>query len=219
MNIKWLKSSFVGLLFVMGLPTQAQYLDPTANYFIQGRSVNPWELSLQFGQVKLKGNSGKTVRSSLVIEPASRNSENDVVKLTWKPKGIKTEWGSVDKNVMTLNLTNTQGSIDLSSVTNEAALAFDIKIIKAPKELVTLAMESNWDWKSRSEIPLKHVLTRLPKGEWLTLPIPIKCFDNGKLDFKKLTTLFMLQTSGRMQIELGDIRLTAYPRDKMNCSG
>jgi hypothetical protein len=218
--MRWLtKSSVILFVWILSPLLFAQNLDHNINYFLKGRSVGPWELSLQFGQVKLDGNNGKTARGSLVIEPSNRNGENDAVALTWKPKGIKTEWGTDDVNVMTLNLINTQGVIDLSSVKNDAALAFDIKVIKGPKELVTLAMESNWNWKSRSEFPLKQVLNRLPKDEWLTIPIPLQCFDNGKLDFKKLTTIFMLQSSGKMQIELGDIRLTAYPAAKVNCPG
>jgi hypothetical protein len=216
--MKWLtKSGIVLCIWVLSPLLLAQNLDHNINYFLQGRSVGSWELSLQFGQVKLDGNSGKTAKGSLVIEPTSRNTENDAVGLTWRPKGIKTEWGSVDANVMTMNLINTKGAIDLSSVKMDAALAFDIKVIKGPKEFVTLAMESNWDWKTRSEFPLKQVLNRLPDDKWLTIPIPLQCFDNGKLDFKKLTTIFMLQTTGKMQIELGDIRLTAYPADKVNC--
>ena len=210
--------TLIFLAFVLSSAvTQAQYLDPISNYLIQGRSVGPWELSLQFGQVKLEGNSGETARGSLIIEPAKRNSDNDVVALTWKPKGIKTEWGSDDLNVMTMNIINTQGAINLSSVKMDAALAFDIKVIKGPKELVTLSIESNWDWKTRSEFALKQVLNRLPEGKWITVPIPLSCFDNGKLDYEKITTIFMLQTSGRMAIELGDVRLTAYPADKVQC--
>lgn len=197
----------------------AEYLKPDINYFVQGRTIPPWELSLQFGQVKLDGNSGKTTRSSLVIEPSTRNIKNDAVKLTWNPKGIKNQWGSIDTNVMTLNLTNTKSLIDLSSVKMEAALTFDVKIIRSPKELVTLFMESNWNWKTRSTFPLKQVFNRLPKKEWVTVPIPLRCFDNGKLDFEKISTVFMLQTAGKMKLELGDIRLTAFPAENVRCPG
>lgn len=204
-------------LLVFSNVVNAQYLDSTINYFIQGRIVSPWELSLQFGQVKLDGNSGKTAKGSLIIEPVSRNSSNDAVALTWKPKGIKTKWGSVDVNVMTMNIINTQAHIDLSSVKKDVAIAFDIKVIKKPKELVNLSIESNWDWKTRSSFALKQVLNRLPENEWVTVPIPLICFDNGKIEYDKLTTIFMLQTAGKMKVELGDVRLMAYPADKVTC--
>lgn len=68
-----------GMALVLSTMLYAQYLDPNINYFTKGRVVSPWELSLQFGQVKLDGNSGKTARGSLIIEPATRTSENDVV--------------------------------------------------------------------------------------------------------------------------------------------
>ena len=211
------KSAMCLMLMLLNVPIQAQYFDPNINYFVQGRSVTPWELSLQFGQVKLEGNNGSTTRNSLVIKPAIRTSENDVVSLTWRPKGIKNEWGGDDINVMTMNLMNTQTTVDLSNVKMDAALTFDVKVIQSPNELVTLTLQSNWNWKSRSAFPLKQVLSRLPKKKWVSVPIPLRCFDNGTLDFEKITTIFMLQTAGKMKIELGDIRLTAFPADKANC--
>lgn len=211
------KSAIFLMLMLLNVPIQAQYIDPNINYFVQGRSVTPWELSLQFGQVKLEGNNGSTTRNSLVIKPATRNIENDIVSLTWRPKGIKTEWGGDDINVMTMNLMNTKAAVDLSSVKMDAALTFDVKVIQSPKELVTLSLESDWNWKSRSSFPLKQTLNRLPKKEWVSVPIPLRCFDNGTLDYEKITTIFMLQTAGKMKIELGDIKLTAFPADKLIC--
>ncbi|MCF2950268.1 hypothetical protein L0668_19325 [Paraglaciecola aquimarina] len=201
----------------MPLVIFANPLDHNSNYFVQGKGVGPWELSLQFGQVKLDNNSGKTVKGSLTASPTKKVKDNDSVSLTWRPRGVENEWGSADLNVLTMNIINTKGLVDISSVKDLAALTFDIKVNRKPKELVELMMESNWDWQTRSKFPLKNVLSRLPKKKWTTVPIPLKCFENDKLDFSKISTIFMLQTSGRMEIELGDIRLTGFPADKVKC--
>ena len=79
--------------------------DPNVSYIVAGESVVPWELSLQFGQVALENKSGETVRGSLVAEPASRNGENDAIRFTWSPKGVKSQWGTDDTSVQTISAT------------------------------------------------------------------------------------------------------------------
>ncbi|AWB65012.1 hypothetical protein C2869_00505 [Saccharobesus litoralis] len=216
-KISLLSFLFVALSLFVSVFASAQNLDANANYYIRGNNVGPWQFALQFGQVELQDKNAKTAKGSLIAKPAKKNSIGDALRLTWNPKGIKNEWGSENKNVLTATLTNSQWHTDLSSVVNGAALSFDIRVIKPPKKVVELTMESAWNWQQRSTIPLKNVLRRLPKKKWTTVPIPLKCFDNGKLDFSKITTSFMLYSQGKMDIEIGDIRLTAFPADKVKC--
>lgn len=212
-----LKTAFT--LFVCSSSVFANTLDSNINYYINGKSVAPWDMSLAYGKVILAESTGKTVMGSLMAKPASKKSENDALRLTWNPRGVKTEWGTVDKNVLTATLTNTQAQIDLSPVVQQAALAIDVKVIKRPKKLVDLTMECGWNWKCRSTIPLKEVLRKLPKKKWVTLPIPLRCFSNDNFDMSKVTSIMQLQTAGKMELELGDIRLTAFPADKVTCPG
>ena len=192
--------------------------DPNVNYIVAGNSVAPWELSLQFGQVAIENQSGETVRDSLVAEPASRNGENDAIRFTWSPKGVKNEWGSDDKSVQTISLINKMAQVDISSVVDQAALTMDVRVIKAPNKLVTITLESEWDWETRTGVALKSTLRQIPKKEWISVPIPLRCFlkDNEDFDFSKLTGI-QLQTDGKMQIEISDLRLTAFPPDQVDC--
>lgn len=211
-------SKLLGLsLIFLSLNLFAQALNAKTDYFIKGKSILPWELSLQFRQVKLENNTGKTLRSSLVARPASKNGENDAIRLTWKPKGIKNEWGGEDKNILTATLTNFQKHTDLAEYKKDGVLLIDVKVLKAPRNLVELTMECAWNWKCRSTIPLKNILTKLPKKKWISLPIPLKCFDDGKFDFSKVTTSFMLYTGGKMDLEIGDVRVVNFPNLNAKC--
>lgn len=193
----------------------AETPDPNSYYLHQGNSVEPWELSLNFGKVVLDGEkSGKTVRGSLTASPGTLNH---TVNLKWSPKGVKNEWGSENQNVLTMNVINRLNLVDLTSVVDQAALVFDVRVIRAPTKNVELTMECNWDWKCRSSIPLKQPLRSLPKKEWVSFPVPLKCFDKDGFDFSKLSTSFMLYSAGKMEIELGDIRLAAFPADQVQC--
>lgn len=184
--------------------------NPTIDYIVNGSAVTPWELALNYGQEKLDDNGeAKTTRGSLVLRPETNEERGEVVRLIWKPKGIKNEWGTIDKNILTATITNTMQMVDLSSVVSNAALTFDIKVNKAPKELVELTLESEWDWQQRASFPLKSVLKKIPAKEWVTLPIPLTCFSGGTLNFAKITSIMQLTTTGKMDVEISNIRLTA----------
>ncbi|WP_440875977.1 putative glycoside hydrolase [Thalassotalea sp. PLHSN55] len=186
------------------------------DYFVDGQSVGPWDFSLQFGKVKLENNKGKTLRGSLTAKPTSKNADNDAIRLTWKPRGIKNEWGSEDKNILTASLLNTQHVVDLSQYIDNGVLLIDMKVVKAPKKLVELTMECNWDWRCRSTFPLKNGLKKLPKNEWVSVPVPIKCFAKDNFDLSKVTTPFMVYTGGKMTIEIANIRVVSS-NDNLSC--
>ena len=208
---RWCVVAIAVLLSSSARGEQAE-TDPNIHYFYQGLVISPWELSLNYGKSLIDEEGvASTVRDSLVLKAVEGKSGNDGVQLKWNPKGIKTEWGGTNKNILTATLTNTGGSIDLSSVKDNAAIALDIMVLSPPKELVDWTIESEWNWKQRASFPLKHILKRLPQKEWVTLPIPLKCFDNGSINFSRITSIMQLSTEGKMNIVLGDIRLSALP--------
>jgi hypothetical protein len=204
--MNFFKSSSV-FLVLFSVKLLAVEHNAQTDYFINGKSLSPWELSLAFGQDKLENNSGKTLRGSLTAKPATKDNDNDAIRLTWKPKGIKNKWGTENKNVLTANVMNSINVTDLSSFVDNGVLLVDMKVVKPPKKTVELTMECNWNWKCRSSFPLKNGLKRLPKNEWVSVPIPLKCFAKNNFDFSKVTTPFMIYTGGKMTIEIANVRL------------
>lgn len=192
--------------------------DPNIYYLVAGKSVAPWELSLKFGEVQLENGSGETTRGSLVAEPANRNGNSDAIGFTWTPKGVTNQWGKDDTSVQTITLINRMAAVDIAPLVDQAALTMDVRVIRAPNKHVTLTLEAAWDWQTRANVPLKSVLRKIPKKEWISVPIPLRCFLKDKEDFdlSKLTGI-QLQTGGKMQLEISDIRLTAFPADQVNC--
>lgn len=191
--------------------------DPNIHYVIQGQDIKPWQSSLNFGKTLFNGEQVNTVRNSLTLEPIGDAKKGKVLNLKWKPRGIKNEWGGIDANILTYNVTNTMRHTDLTSIVNDAALTIELKVNKPPKENVELMLECGWDWKCRTKFPLKNALKRLPKGKWQMLPIPLKCLATEGFDFSKVTTIFSLQTLGKLDIEIANIQLTALPAGQVNC--
>lgn len=205
----------IGLVCSIGSSAVAQTPDPNSYYLHQGTAVTPWELSLNFGDVVLgQDRTGETLRGSLTASPGSNDN---AINLKWSPKGVKNEWGAADENILTMNIINRQTLVDLTSVVDQAALVFDVRVITPPNKQVELTMECDWDWKCRSTIPIKQPLRKLPKMEWTSFPVPLQCLDKEGFDFSKVSTSFMLSTKGRMEIELGDIRLAAFPPGQVKC--
>ncbi|MDC2887579.1 glycan-binding surface protein [Psychrosphaera algicola] len=205
------------MILILAAFQSAAALDPNINYLNKGSAVSPWELGLNYGKTKYIGESVATVRSSLQASPAKKSVDGDAVRFKWKPKGIKNEWGSVDSNILTLNVTNKMKHTDLTSVIDRAALTFDVKVNKVPKENVELMMECGWNWKCRTKFPLKNAFKRAPKGKWVSIPIPLKCLANEGFDFSKVTTIFSLQTVGKLDIEISNIQLTGLASGEINC--
>ncbi len=185
---------------------------------IRGEGVAPWELSLQYGQVVLENKAGATVKNSLVAEPATRDKEGDAVRFTWNKKKVLTEWGSQNEAVSTVTVINKAGAIDLSDVKNQVALVVDLRVLKRPKDHVTLSLESNWDWESRASIALKNVLRKLPKKQWVSLPLPLQCFKDGDIDFTRLTSMMLLHTDGNLELEISGARLAVFPPEQVTCN-
>ena len=207
------------LMILLGGAATADSADPNIHYVVAGQGIAPWELSLQVGKVILDDQrTGETIRGSLVASPSSRNLENDAIRFKWAPKGVKNEWGSDDINVLTVSLINRNKGIDLTPVLDQAALTIDIRVLRAPSKLVTLALECAWDWECRGEVPLKSVLRKIPRDAWISLPVPLRCFqkDNEEFDYSNVTSI-LIRTPGKLEVEISDIRLTAYPADKVNC--
>ncbi len=213
--MKYFLPVLVGLVTVNAT---ANTSDPNVHYLVAGKGVAPWELSLQFGEVLLDNQSGQTVRASLVAEPANRNGESDAIRFTWSPKGVKNEWGTDDTSVQTITLINRAAPVNISSVVDQAALTVDLRVINRPSRPVTITLESAWDWRTWSGVPLRSALRGVPRNEWISIPVPLRCFlgDNEAFDLSQITGI-QLQTGGRMELEISDIRLTAYPAEQSDC--
>lgn len=192
--------------------------DANIHYLINGKDIKPWQLGLAFGKVKYQGEEVSTVRKSLTLSPSKVDKAGDAVRLKWNPRGIKSEWGGINTNILTMNLTNTAKHTDLTSVVEQAALTFEVKVNRPPKDNVELMLECAWNWECRTKFPLKNVLKRAPKGKWASIPIPLKCLANDGFDFSKVTTIFSLKTTGKMDLELRNIQLTALPAGNVSCN-
>ena len=60
-----------------------------------------------------------------------------------------------------------------------------------------------------AQLPLRESLAALPKGQWTTLGIPLKCFATAGADVSKLDQLLRLETAGKAELSLSRVALGA----------
>lgn len=194
--------------------------DPVSSYLTQGKPVGNWTPSIGNGlkwHVPVENQKAKTTRGNLQVSPAIKDIQNDAIRLNWKGKVVKNEWGgnALSDSFFTLGNHN----VDLSPVENLAALVIEVKVLKAPTAMVKISMQCNNSNKCKGEFVVKPMLKNLPKGEWSMLQIPLNCIGSqGNFDYSNITTAFSIATQGKLDIEIANIGLTALPQGNKGCA-
>ena len=176
------------------------------NYLINGDLVNGW--SLQLGDptnwsTSVSNRNGESASGKVKVEPSDRNAKGDALKVTW------------DKKPGQGNLGIYGGSVDLSNLENDGALFIEIKVITPPAGNVTIGMDCGYPCGGK--VSVSKNLKKLKRNEWDMLPIPLNCFTKEGLDIKKVIGPFTMSTDGKLQIELGEIKLLKLAEGDVGC--
>ena len=211
--MKFTRANFLFVfLLLSALNVSANPKDPNIFYVSQGKSVNPWKASLAFEKSSIKDGKASTIRKSLVL----KESDEGFFNLKWHPKKIKNEWGGIDTNILTFNLINKLMHANVQSVKQQAAIMLELRINRPPKELVNFTLECDWNWECRDAYPLKQILRNAPTDEWVSIPIPLSCFNESKIDLSKLTGM-MISTIGKLDMDIRAINLVSISEQVQGC--
>ena len=182
-------------------------LNNKLNYLIDGNLVNGW--SLQLGDptnwsTPVNNRQGESASGKVKVTPSDRNAKGDALKITWN--GKKPGPGNVAIYGSPLNLSNLE---------NEAALFIEIKVITPPNKDVMIGMDCGYPCggKVHTGQNLKH----LKRNEWDVLPIPLNCLTKEGLDLKKVNGPFLISTEGKLEVELGTVKLLKLAEGDPGC--
>ena len=217
-NITIIKASLLySLLLIWSNLVQAN--NPLTTYIVNGDVVPAWKISIGNGlnyNIPYKGEETKTTKGNLTISKQKVDDKNDALRLKWKGKKVKSEWGGNALYDTFMSIGNHK--IDIADVENSAALAIQVKVNRSPSEAVNISMQCKYNNNCSGKLDVKQQLKKLPKGEWDFLTIPLNCFNKkGDMDFTKVTKIFSIATQGKLEIEIANLGLVGLPAGSKGC--
>ncbi|EWH08963.1 hypothetical protein DS2_14804 [Catenovulum agarivorans DS-2] len=215
--MKLYKSILFGIAVCGSSTSFAQ--DPLVSYIQSGQAVPQWQAyvgnALNYF-VPVENQQAKTPRGNLLVEPSSKDGNNDALRITWKGKKVKNQWGGNTLNDSFFALG--KHKIDIAQVEDQAAIAIELKVNRSPSENVFISMQCKYSNKCSGKIPIKHQLKKLPEQEWSMLTLPLNCFSHkSTMDFSQVTNIVSISTQGKLDIEVANIGLVALPKGSKGC--
>ena len=156
-------------------------------YYAKGSAWNGYKLSLGEGNGPSTDYTGTRTTlgsDSLIVE----SQADGALHAMWS--GKSTAWLQVGGNKPS----------DVSREANGAMmLSLTVRVNTAPDTEVRLGVGS-------ASVPVTAQLKALPAGNYATLSLPLSCF--SAQDLKKTPTIARLETSGKLDLSVSEIRLT-----------
>lgn len=194
--------------WVVAISTSALAQKPNGkiSYIVDGNAVSPWHMVVgdesQWYQ-PFKGNFYRSKNGGITYEKKVEDGKMISV-VTWNSR----------KKRATFSLSGNE--MDLSALPDSIGLAIDIK--KHDKLRKKLLFSLDCGYPCRASVDLKHLLKAFPVGEWVTLPIPLRCFVNGGLDLSNIDSPMHLESKGKFTISIGDVGLTKLSDGSQLCA-
>ncbi|MGH8025665.1 MAG: glycoside hydrolase family 3 protein [Pseudoxanthomonas sp.] len=168
-------------------------------YFARGHAAPGLALRMENAQ----GHAGQIAAlpaelddGSLRVTAVDHQAQEDARRLAWS--------GKSRASIALLSST----PVDLSRESNgDVQLVLTLRAEKVPAGDVSLGVTCGDG--CAAALPLHDALAALPKGQWTTLGIPLKCFGAAGADVAKLHQLIGLETAGALELSVSRVALGA----------
>ena len=176
--------------------------------YFAGGPVAPWKLYIGDAadwKVPAMGGVTSTAGSDrLTVRAVDRRVQEDARAAVWAGGGAAQVYIQAEE------------AIDISRESNgDLALAFDVRIEKAPSAPVTLRMDC--EYPCSGALDVTDVLAGLPAGEWRTVRVRLRCFAAAGTDMVRVGTPFLLATEGELALTFSDIKLVSAADGEAIC--
>ncbi|THD07939.1 glycoside hydrolase family 3 protein [Rhodanobacter lindaniclasticus] len=159
------------------------------------------------GSIAIKAAPSATRDGSLRISALDYQRQEDARRLAWSGQG---EAAFVLRADTPLDLTRqTNGDVQLIVELRIEALA--------PGKL-TLGMACGGT-NCTGLVPVDAALKALPKGQWLQVGMPLKCFEAAGADMRHIEVPFRLETAAAYTIDISRVALGTDPDHVLPCTG
>lgn len=206
-----LKAFYRSLLLVLTLCSfsiQAQtQLNPNHFYIVKGEPISR---GISLGDpknwsVSVTGRQGQSADKKISVTPTDYKETGDALQLTWSKKSIQG------------NFSIYGSPIDISKFKDSAYITIDMRIDQKPEKNVKVRIDCGYP--CGAEVNINHMIKKIPKGQWFSLPIPLNCFKSDTFDLAKVASPFSISTDGRFAMSVTNVRLEKMPADDKGCAG
>lgn len=162
----------------------------TGALFARGRAAGARMLQIDAANDSRQTITGAADNGGIAVRPVDRDAQEDAREIVWSGKSRGT-----------LLIADPRAP-DLRAA-GPLALALDLRVDEPPTGPAQLELHCGPGCSTRLDITPR--LAALAGKGWQTLPIPLACLPDAKLD--RVTVPFALSTSGRMRLTLSAIAL------------
>lgn len=202
-----LAKSLVCMLYLVAPVVEARAeSDPSTQYFVKGQLTGSRGVALgdpQNWKVEVKGLAGESTGGKVKVSPEDFRSKADTMRVTWS------------KDPQRGNIAIYGPPVDLTASKNSSALMFDIKVHAPPTQNVEVGLDCGYPCRANYEIG--DILKSLPTAKWTAIPIPLHCFKSSNFDLAKIGGVFLMATSGSLDVSITNIRLEKLPEGMSDC--
>ena len=147
--------------------------------------------------------SGIAKNASLTLTEGDKETQGDAIHGTWDGRGTST-----------LQIIVPNAMRNLSQVLEEkGALVFDIRLLQASSAPVKLQMAC-LGAGCEAEIDLTTLVNASPRNDWNELSVDLACFAKQGIRFHEITRGFALETSGKLELQVTNVRMVPGMGDK-----
>jgi beta-glucosidase len=147
---------------------------------------------------------GESQSHRLTLSPIDKVKQEDARQLRWSGTGQAS-----------VEITGA-APINLTRQTNaQIALGFDYRVQQPPSAAVSLGMGCGAS--CAGTVALAPTLAAAPRGTWRHLDVPLACFGAAGENMARVWTPFTLATSGKLTLDLANIRLESGAAHPLPC--
>lgn len=169
-----------------------------------GTAQAPWQVyAAAADTVPVRYLSGIAKNGSLTLTEGDKETQGDAIHATWNGNGTSA-----------LQVLIPNAMRDLSQVAEQkGALVFDIRLLQASTEPVKLQMAC-LGADCAADVDLTTLVNASPRNDWNELSVDLACFAKLGIRFHEVTRGFVLETSGRLELQVTNIRMVPGMGDK-----
>jgi beta-glucosidase len=168
-------------------------------YFARGRAAPGTSLRLENAQghaTKVTTLPAAVQDNSLRVAAVDYKAQEDALRFSWAGTGKASAFLSADAPFDVLRESN-----------GDVMLVLTLRPETVPQAEVNLGVACGDG--CAAALPLRDALAALPKEQWTTLGVPLKCFGAAGADLTKLSQPMRLETAGALQFSLSRVTLGA----------